>query len=229
MNMEKTVKTYILCHDQNFIVESIKNKKYDHFINYYFVFMGMGDTNNIDELENVIFCKNLDNNIEIQKNCLQYCGWYGLYYNNLIDTDYIRIIDYDLEINDYDNTTESKVKSGIGFSYDFYFIDGFGNSQKFIDISNKQIGKDISAMISEYESKYQQNKWFSSIDVLIDKETFSGFMDWLFPIYEETKDEFYFGMFFERFLTIFLMYKEIEYTISEGKVSHKQLKSHIYY
>jgi len=67
MSMEKTVKTYILCHDQNFIVESIKNKKYDQFINYYFVFMGMGDTNNIDEIENVIICKNLDNNIEIQK------------------------------------------------------------------------------------------------------------------------------------------------------------------
>jgi hypothetical protein len=225
----KIIKTFILCHTQEFVINSIQDDKYRDFGDYYFVFMGMGQTDKIDGINNVIICRNLPHNIEEQKNCLQYCGWYGLYHNNLIDTDYFRIIDYDIDIIEINNTTNHKVKSAIGFNYDFYFLEGFGNNLKFIDTINDYVKGDIKKLIYDYSIKFNQNKWFSSIDVLIDKEIFFDFMEWFKPIYEKSKDEYYFGMFFERYLTIFLIIKNIEYSVTENEINHKQLKSHIYY
>ena len=54
-------------------------------------------------------------------------------------------------------------------------------------------------------------------------------MEWFKPITEEIKDEYYFGMFFERVLTIFLIINNINYTITENEVTHNQLQSHPYY
>jgi len=222
-------KTFVLCHTQDFVINSIKENKYSGFENHYFVFMGMSQTDKIEGIENVIICKNLTENIEEQKNCLQYCGWYALYYNGLIDTDYVRIIDYDIDIVMFNNKTDYKVKSGVGFNYDFYFLNGFGNQNKFISTINEYIGGDINTLINDYSIKFNQYRWFSSIDVLINKQTFFDFMDWFKPIYEKNKNEHYFGMFFERYLNIFLIVKNIDYTITENEIIHKQLKSHGYY
>lgn len=222
-------KTFILCHTQDFIIDAIKHNKYSGFMNYHFVFMGMGQIDKIVDLDNVIICRDLTKNIEEQKNCLQYCGWYALYNNGLIDTDYIRIIDYDIDIITANNQTAGKVKSGIGFDYNFYFLEGFGNNTELIKTINEHIGGDIKTLINEYSLNFNQNEWFSSIDVLIDKDVFIEFMVWFKPIYEKSKNEYYFGMFFERYLSVFLIIKNIEYTVIKGEITHKQLKSHKYY
>lgn len=222
-------KTFILCHTQDFVIKSIENGKYKNFDDYYFVFMGAGETNKIYHIGNVIICRDLPYNIEEQKNCLQYCGWYVLYHNNLIDTDYFRIIDYDIDLIQINNETNHKVKSGVGFGYDFYFLEGFGDNIKFINTINDYVGGDIKGLIDTYSKKFNQNKWFSSIDVLINKKVFFDFMEWFKPIYEKSKDEYYFGMFFERYLTIFLIVKNMGYTVTENEIKHNQLKSHKYY
>ena len=222
-------KTFVLCHTQDFVINAIENGKYENFNDYCFVFMGSGNVDKIKDIKNVIISRDLPINIEEQKNCLQYCGWYSIYYNSLIDGDYIRIIDYDIDINIINNKTDHKVKSGIGFDYGFYFLEGFGNNEKFIESINNHIDGDIRAIIKDYGTRFNQTKWFSSIDVLIDKKVFSEFMDWFKPIYEKTKDEYYFGMFFERYLTIFLIVNDINYVVTENEISHKQLQSHKYY
>ena len=222
-------KTFILCHTQDFIIDSIEHNKYKNFNDYYFVFMGMGQINKIKNINNVIICRDLPNNIEEQKNCLQYCGWYSLYHNEFLDTDYIRIIDYDVDIININNKTSHCVKSGLGFGFDDHFLNKFGNHRKFVDIMNRYANGDIRKAISNYSKEFNQDKWFSSIDVLINKETFSKFMEWFKPIAEEIKDEYYFGMFFERVLTIFLIVNNVDYNITENEVTHNQLQSHPYY
>ena len=44
-----------------------------------------------------------------------------------------------------------------------------------------------------------------------------------------TPTNFYFGMFFERYLTVYLLINKIEYIITKNETIHCQLKLHIFY
>lgn len=225
----ENIKTYVMCHNQDIILYFINNGKYNNIGEYKFLFLGYGDTDKIKDNNQVIICRDLPNNIEQNKNCLQYCAWYALFYNNLIDSQYIRFVDYDIDIINHNIHTDKKIKGTIGFNFDFYFKEGFGDNTKFNQDIFNYCGKDIDTLINEYTLKYGITKWFSSIDTIIHTDTLKEFMGWFYNYYVNNTNNFYFGMHFERFIMIYCMMVSIDCEISENETIHHQAMSHKYY
>lgn len=223
------VETFIFCHDQNFILDSIKNKKYDLIENYYFVFLGFNPSEKIEDLENVIICKNYKDNIEEDAHCLQFTGWYTILKNITLECDYLRLIDYDNDILIWNNKTYFKIKSALSFDFNFYFKIGFPDCDIFQNNVKNLTGLTVDELINKYKNNFIQNEWFSIGDVLIEKNTFKEFMLWMILIYQDIKNMKSFGHHFERYITIFCLINNIEYETKKNEIIHRQLKSHKYY
>ena len=54
-----SLQTFIFIHDQEILLEYIRVKKFQNLKNLKFVFLGNGNTDKIENLENVIISKNL--------------------------------------------------------------------------------------------------------------------------------------------------------------------------
>jgi hypothetical protein len=217
-----------MCHDQDIILNYIKEKKYSD--NLKFLFLGNREIDKIKDLDNVIICRDLEFNIEDHKNCLQYCAWYAVLKNKLIDnSEYVRFVDYDIDIINNDIHITSDVKGTVAYDWNFHFYHGFGDSEKLKNEIVQISKKTIFQLIEEHENKYNQTSWFSSIDTIMKKEFYFDFMNWFTSIYETNKLEYYFGMHFERYLTIYCLINSINYETSFGETIHQQLKSHPYY
>lgn len=223
------VTTYIFCHDQDFVIKSIQNKRYSTVGDHFYVFMGAGDVSKISTEKNVIISRNLEKNIEEHKNCLQFCGWKALYDNKLIATDYVRLLDYDVDIIGLKDDMKTEIKSYMGFKFDFYFTFGFGESNKFNKEIYETFGSSIDEMIKTYKTKHNQTNWSSVGGLLMTKNIFENFMKWFEPIYELKKTEHYFSHHFERYFTIFLLLNDVEYEVVHNEAVHRQLKSHNFY
>ncbi|MEY4572245.1 MAG: hypothetical protein RLZ10_1471, partial [Bacteroidota bacterium] len=94
------IQSFIFCHDQNLILEFISNGKFNNLPNLKFVFLGTElPVDQIENLENVIICRNLPINIEIYPKFTSFTGWYALWKNNLIDADYVNLFEYDVDVS----------------------------------------------------------------------------------------------------------------------------------
>jgi len=223
------INTFIFCHDQDIVLDLLNTNKYKDLTSYKIIFLGNRPVDKIETNENVIVSRNLPSNIEQYKNCLQYCGWYAVYKNNLISTSSIRLIDYDVDIDKWVEHSEYKVKGHLCNDLYFYFDDGFGEYFKFRQNILKKTGNTPRELATNFAEKYKIKTWFSAADVLIDTNIFNEFMGWVEGLFEQEKDCYYFGMHFERYLCIFCMYHNIEYECSGGETNHQQLMSHPYY
>jgi hypothetical protein len=92
------IEYYIVCHDENIILDQIKNNKYKDLPNYKFLFVGDKSYNLIDQHSNVIICRNLKNNIENYPKLCSYTAWYAIAKNKLSNKKYVCILEYDVEI-----------------------------------------------------------------------------------------------------------------------------------
>lgn len=225
--MSEKFLTFVMCHDQNIIFDSVNNELYKD--NVKFLFLGKGEVDKIKSFDDVIICRDLEFNIEEYKNCLQYCAWYAVLKNNLLgDHEYVRFIDYDIDINNKISVTKD-VKGTIAYDWEYYFYTGFGDSEKFQNHVKEISNKTIFELIETHQTNFGQTKWFSSIDTIMKRQFYFDFMMWFDGLYEKYKNEYYFGMHFERYLTIYCLIKNVDYEISFGETTHKQLKSHNYY
>ena len=91
------IKTFIVVHDQDVILDSIRYKKYESIDNLIFLFVGNGDTSKIKDRTDVIVCRDLHYNIEQYKDLTSYTAWYAVWKNKLCedDVDYITFLEYD--------------------------------------------------------------------------------------------------------------------------------------
>lgn len=221
--------TFILCHDQDLVLSDVVKNTKKITDPFSIVFMGNRSIDKIKDNKKLIVSRDLPHNIEQYKNCLQYCGWYAIFKNNLFNSEYIRLIDYDIIIDRWNNETDNEIKSTIFFNNDFYFCDGFGDSKTFIKNIINFFNYDPNTLAKNYYKRTNNNKWFSSCDVLVKKSVFVEFMGWMDEVFNQQKDNYYFGMHFERYLSIFCMANNIKYECVENESRHLQLQSHSYY
>ena len=222
--------TFILCHDQNIITELVNSKKYDNVGDYTFIFMGPGPVDQLSK-DNVVISRELPENIEQFRNCLQYCGWYSVYKNKLYgNTDRIRFIDYDVDIIKWDVNTLLDVKSYLNYDFSFYFDSGYGScASRFCENVLQKTGHTTQELLNNFFKNTEITKWFSTADVLIKTNLFEQFMEWVEPLFLKYKEEPCFGFHFERYLCVFCMSKNIPYQCVTGETEHQQLQSHPYY
>ena len=95
----KTISTFIFVHKQEIILEYKKINKFEYLPNLKFVLVGKNEFNLVENMDDVIICQKYDNNIEDYPKFTSFTGWYLLWKNNLIDTDYVNLFEYDINLN----------------------------------------------------------------------------------------------------------------------------------
>jgi hypothetical protein len=105
------MQTFIFVHDQNIVIDFIHSNKFSNIDNVKYVFVGDKPVDKIKDLNEVIVCRDLKDNIENYPNLTSFTGWYALWKNNLIESDYINLFEYDINFS-------SDLVSQINNSYD---------------------------------------------------------------------------------------------------------------
>lgn len=226
--------TFIFVHDQKIITDFISNKKFENLDNMLYVFLGEGDIDQIENLENVIISRNFEKNIEKwNKTLIAYTGWYLLWKNNLIQSEYVNLFEYDIVVK---NDTQSIIYDCIeknpevnSISYiplsidDYWFL---GDDRTSVTLLNS-IEKNYKINGREFIKNYSPDiKVGLTSNQTLKKETFNSFMEWMEPIVEDIKEDKMAGHYPERALPFYILLNNLNKIILEEVLYHFQLDSH---
>jgi hypothetical protein len=93
-----TASTFIFVHDQQIVLDYIAANKFHDLPDVKYCFLGMRPTDRIEHLPNVIIARNLPDNIEHFPNLVAWTGWYALFNNDMVETDVVNLLEYDVNI-----------------------------------------------------------------------------------------------------------------------------------
>lgn len=225
------ISSYIFVHNQNVIVDYLKSDKFSELPNLRYVFVGSGEIDKIENLSNVIIARNLPINIEEYPKWTSYTGWYALWKNGILDSQYSIMFEYDMNIKkDVAEfvTKLSKTKMDfIGFfpmslQEPCYIKDRIWSDlmiQKIKEIHNV----DIDDMLSKLSSN---TLWSATSNTTWRTEYLIEYLKWFEPVFESMKDFQYAGHAHERSLSFFYFTTKGKVFITKDYVEHFQLNSH---
>jgi hypothetical protein len=225
---------YIFVHNTELIDFLEKKKKFCHLKNYYYVLLSNNDFETI-KYSNVIVAKKQKQNIEKFNNYLQFTGWFCLVANKLLNTDYVTLLEYDVDTdNNIDKIIDSEV---LKDQLDCY---GYAHLPK----TNSFLNNDIfSSSLVEF---CRQNNitpeqiikdslnpnWIVTSNITIKTKTFINLIksDFFIAFLNFLKNNGYSGHSLERCLTVMLTLNKIPYRTIEipGKsvIIHRAFDSH---
>jgi hypothetical protein len=225
------MQTFVFVHDQNIVIDFIHFGKFSNIENVKYVFVGDKPVDKIKDLNEVIICRDLKDNIENYPNLTSFTGWYALWKNNLIESDYVNLFEYDINFS-------SDLVSQIYNSYDEgYDIIGY-IPLKVRDFNYIGHFPWVEKIVSSLNSVYQVNLYDLVLSLDGDtpvsmtsnhsmkKETFDKYMNWISPMVDEIKLSYFSGHEVERSISIFYLLSKLKYKILEGKIQHFQFDSH---
>ena len=225
------MQTFIFVHDQNIVLDFIKVNKFSSFEDVTYVFLGSKPINQIEGLDNVIICRNLEHNIEEFPNLTSFTGWYALWKNDLIKSDFINLFEYDVNCS---SNLEQKIKNSLQEGNDvvgyiplevnhFNFI---GNLvwiaeliQSLKNVYNIDLYKFIRSLNPSKLISVTSNHSMT-------KETLNKYMNWILPMLDKIKTSYYSGHEVERSISTFYLLQNLKYKILQGEIEHFQFNSH---
>jgi hypothetical protein len=224
--------TFIFVHDQKIILDFIKHNKFSHLSNLKYVFVGSGTTDKIETLENVVIAKNLDDNIEQYPKLTSYTGWYAIWKNNLIDSDYIHLFEYDVNVS---SQLENLITKKLSFHkteifgyitlnvHHFNYLGHSPWSQNLVESISKNYQTNIIDLVislpSDTNCSMTSNHTFS-------KDGFEKYMTWVNPLIEDIKKSPLSGHEVERSISCFYILNNISNEIIPNVLEHFQFDSH---
>jgi hypothetical protein len=228
--MNQKIVTFIFVHDQKIVIDYINHKKFKNLSNLKFVLVGNRDFSKIQELENVIICRDLPINIENYPKLTSFTGWYAIWKNGLYkDYDYLNLFEYDVNVTDDFEDIQS----------DFLSVGVIG----YIPLSVRnpayvRVGKWANEIIESIKKTYDVNV----IDVVESKENdfncsvtsnhtfsrknFESYMEWVDPLIDDIKNLEMSGHQIERSISFFYLINNLEFKILPTVLEHFQFDSH---
>lgn len=228
------IQTFVVVHDQDIILQSLKYKKYEQIDNLNFLFVGSKDVSKIQDRSDVIISKNLEYNVEKYKDFGPFSAWYSIFKNHLYDhdTDYIITLEYDCLLNDlfyeqlknflkYDK--ECKI---IGFIPYAVSNPLFLGQNQFTTGLISGLEEKYSLKVSDilYNIDPQKNIALNS-NTVFGVKVFEAFMNWVMPLFEYVMELPLCGHFIERSLPVFYLIKNIDFEIMLNAVQNLALDS----
>lgn len=223
------IKSFIFVHDQKIILDYIRQKKFSELENLIF-FLGYGDVQEIQNLSNVIICRNLPINIENFPNLTSFTGWYSIWKNNLyLNSDYINLFEYDINL-----TSQFNQKLSENINYDLIGYIGMNihrvvifKTPKYCNILIESAKKIYDIDVLNYINKLPSNKVVSMTSNHTMKiDLFNKYMKWVEPLIDEIKLSNFSGHQIERSVPLFNILHNSNFTIIENTLEHLQLDSH---
>jgi hypothetical protein len=219
---------YIFIHDLDLINTLEERGEFKHIDNYQYVLLSQTEFQG--ECKNHIISNKLPNNIERYKNYLQFTGWYSLVANNIINTDYVTLLEYDTKVNDdIINIINTEIKTTKLDCYGFACLpktNSFLNNDIF---SNNLISYLETLNINSNDIINRGNvNWIVTSNVVIKADVLSKLIksDMFINLLNYLKNGKYSGHFLERFITVFLTLHNYNYGFIKECVTHYAVDSH---
>lgn len=228
------IQTFIFIHDQDIVLKYVESGKFQNLPNIKFVFVGSKPINNIKHLDNLIVCRELPINIEKYPKFTSLTGWYALWKNNLIDSDYINLFEYDLIISE--NFVE-KLKEGITTNPDFIgyiprpimmfdYVNNFMWIKDILPSIKKHYNLDIFDLIDGIKINNPSEVWSCTSNSTFSKETFNEYMVWFEKLIDDLKTSDTCGHAHERSISFFYFIYKKKVLMLPNLLTHLQMDSH---
>jgi len=230
----KTISTFIFVHKQDIILEYKNINKFKDLPQVKYVLVGKNDYSEVDSMEDVIICQKYNNNIEDYPKFTSYTGWYLLWKNNLINTDYVNLFEYDVNVKPNISVLFSKIQNSnldfIGYlpmsiQEPCYLKDRIW-TEKMINSIKNHYSVDMDSFFKTYISKNPNSTWSSTSNSTFSKKSFDKYMDWFEKIFEDLKTFEFPGHSHERSISFFYLLNSLKVAIFPGFIEHFQLNSH---
>lgn len=232
--MNKKIETFIFVHDQDIIVNYEQNNKFNGFENYKYVFLGNGKVDKLKNINNLIIARDLKYNLEKYPKMCAYSGWYVLYMNELITSDYVNLFEYDVTI--CDNFIE-KLSNEINNEINIYSYVPVSTRMEFINNQNWvsdlfkyfKLKKNINLYDLVYNKIINNNIeiWASTSNVTFNTDFFYEYMNDVCDIFDWMKQWNSVGHGLERLLSFYLIMNDItNIKYLNNLIKHYQLDSH---
>lgn len=233
----KNIETYIVCHSQEIIESYIKSEKFKDVNNLKYIFVGFDNCDKLRDFNNVIIAKDYEENLEEYPNFTAFTAWYLLWKNNLIKSDYVNLLEYDVMLSDNFTITNEMVidmvnPNIIGYvpfdMRNYHFINNPDWVQTIfrgiIEVYKIDMFKSISNLINVNKDKMLV--WSSTSNILFNVETFNNFMKWFEPLIPYLKQDKNAGHAFERSITFFSLMNKVQCRFIPNTLKHIQMDSH---
>ena len=211
---------FIVCHDQEII-----NRQKSSTSNYQWLFVGNGDTGNLDS--SIIISNNLKKNIEEYPYLCSFTAWYSVAKNNLAKSNNITLIEYDTTIKSsnlvhYQLNHENQIICYSITLFDHYV---FYKSTPWLEISLKQIYDiDLKQFVKDHRDQYKF--WPTTTNITLSKDTLNRFVDWFLPMTKVFRHDPLGAYVHERAFFIFCVINKIQIVYSQNAMNHNQAASH---
>ena len=228
-----SISTYIFVHDQQIILNNDITGKFKDLPDMKYVFLGMGNIDKIDNRKDVIVIRNLQYNIEQYPKFCSFTGWYGLWKNNLITTDYVNLFEYDINVSENFNQT-------LGYSvleqYDFIGYKPLPMNFAFINESKylcsiltsiqRHYNVDVNKIVNSIIKCNKNARWSSTSNATFKREIFNKYMSWFEKLIDDLKNDKMCGHAHERSISIFNIIFNTKIILTNDVIKHLMLNSH---
>lgn len=222
--MSKNSIILFICHDKTTVFNVLQKVNNANII---FVGDQLID-NELRNIPNIIFARELPNNIEVDKKLLTFTAWYLVIKNNLfMDYEYICLLENDVLLNssfitNLENETIKNEEDIISFNH--------GKTCFNRDISMNVFSESLKIKQIDSENmitKIKTQGWYPSTNQCIKRELLSKFVDWYYPFcyFINIKDPVKFSWYHERLFTVFIYDQNLKVKLIRG-LSHLSNKSH---
>jgi len=231
------IKTFIVVHDQDIILDSIHYKKYESIDNLIFLFVGNGDVSKIKDKTNVIVCRDLQYNIEQYKDLTSYTAWYAVWKNKLCgdDIDYVTFLEYDCIIRpNYFQKLKQILNQNnqidiIGYSQINIHHTLFLKHEVYSGGLIKSLKKIYDIDILNSIQKYAINKKCAIVtNKTIKVNVFENYMEWSFPVVNDFGGSEFAGHFIERLVTVYYLINNLNNCFLLNAVENLEFNSSNY-
>lgn len=225
------LETFIFIHDQEIILDFINKTRFKDLENFKWIFLGTKPIDKIKHISNLIIARELDDNIEQYPKFTSLTGWYALYKNGLLNSEYVNFFEYDINyIPEFVEINKQMVLKDFDFiGYfpmsinDVVYISQKQYSKELIDSVKNKTGFDIVKMISSLPSN---STWSSSSNSTWKTEVLKEYIDWFVSFIDEMKTSSYCGHIHERSISFYYFMKKLKVFLTRGLMVHVQLNSH---
>jgi hypothetical protein len=226
------IQTFIFVHNQDIILDFIEHKKFYNFSNLTYIFLGGGDVSKITKLSNVVIARNCKYNIEEYPKLTSYTGWYCVWKNNLVNSEYINLFEYDINVSE-------ELETKIIDTYDNNQIDILGyipinvhsssflKSPQWSDKLIESVDKVYNVNILDFVNKMEKDTICSvTSNHTFRKNIFEDYMNWTEKIINYIKVSPLAGHQIERSISAYYLLNTKNYTILNDVLHHYQFDSH---
>jgi hypothetical protein len=230
----KNIETFIFIHDEDIVLDFIEKNRFSSFEGFKYVFLGNKPYEKIKHLNNLIVARELPDNIEHIPKLTSFTGWYALYKNGYLNTEFVNLFEYDInyvpEFPAINNEMTKKEFDFVGYFpmsiSDIVYLKMSQYSSELVQSIKNKMGYNVVEVINELQKKNPNMMWSSSSNSTWRTEQLTKFIDWFSNFIDDIKNSDYCGHMHERSLSFYYFKENLKVFLVSNLMTHVQLNSH---